>query len=376
MSTNERVPVAAPVIGDTELAYVTDAVRSGWVSSAGPYVDRFEREFAAYVGAKHAVALANGTVSLHLAAHALGLGPGDEVLVPDLTFAATAHAVMLTGATPVLVDVEEETGGIDPVAAARAVTERTRAIVPVHLYGHPADMTALSALAKKHGLFVVEDAAEAHGARIDGRIVGALGTVGSFSFYGNKLMTTGEGGMLVTDDDALAARVRFLKDHGMTKGRRYFHTEVAFNYRMTNLQAALGVAQLERLPGFLAKKREILGWYQERLGQRSDVRIVTERAGYSNAQWMVSVVLGEGKDRDAVMARLDAAGIESRPYFTPMSALPHLAKNRVVSRDGEGSAPVSRRLAARGMNLPSGCGLSRETVLRVADALASALDAA
>lgn len=223
MSTNERVPVAAPVIGDTELAYVTDAVRSGWVSSAGPYVDRFEREFAAYVGAKHAVALANGTVSLHLAAHALGLGPGDEVLAPDLTFAATAHAVMLTGATPVLVDVEEETGGIDPVAAARAVTERTRAIVPVHLYGHPADMTALSALAKKHGLFVVEDAAEAHGARIDGRIVGALGMVGSFSFYGNKLMTTGEGGMLVTDDDALAARVRFLKDHGMTKGRRYFH---------------------------------------------------------------------------------------------------------------------------------------------------------
>ncbi len=199
------IPVAAPIIGDREVAYVTDALRSGWVSSIGPYIDRFEGEFARYIGVKHAIAVTNGTVALHLALHAMGVGPGDEVIVPDLTFAATAHTVLQTGAVPVLVDVSPETWCIDPRAVERALTPRTKAIVPVHLFGFPADVPALSRLAASRGVRVLEDAAEAHGATLDGVKAGALGDVGAFSFYGNKLMTTGEGGMLTTNDDALGA---------------------------------------------------------------------------------------------------------------------------------------------------------------------------
>ena len=233
------IPVAAPSIGSREIAYVTDAVQSGWVSSIGPYLERFEQAFAEYVGVTRAVAVSNGTVGLHLALYALGIGAGDEVIVPDLTFVATAHAVIQTGATPVFVDVEPDTWCMDPAAVREAITPRTRAVIPVHLYGHAADMSAINMLAEEYGLLVVEDAAEAHGAEISGQRVGGLGQVGVFSFYGNKIMTTGEGGMLTTNDSILADRLRYLKDHGMSPAERYYHTELAFNYRMTNLQAAV-----------------------------------------------------------------------------------------------------------------------------------------
>jgi perosamine synthetase len=373
MSRPPSIPVAAPVLGEREVAYVTDALRSGWVSSMGPYIDRFEQAFARFVGTRHAVAVANGTVALHLALHALGIGPGDEVALPNLTFAATAHVVLLTGATPVLVDVEPDTFCIDPVAAARALGPRTRALVPVHLYGHPADMPALAALTEPRGIHLVEDAAEAHGALLDGRRTGALGRVAAFSFYGNKIITTGEGGMLTTDDDALAARLRFLKDHGMTKGRRYHHTELAFNYRMTNLQAALGLAQLEQIEGLIAKKRRLMDAYRAGL-EGLDLALSCERPGAASVYWMAGVVLGDSVrvSRDEVVDRLARDGVDSRPFFVPMSELPHLARFRRVGRDGDG-CPVSERLGARGLSLPSGCGLEPDDVARVCRALRAAL---
>lgn len=373
----EFIPIAAPVIGEREVRYVTEAVTSGWVSSIGEFIDRFEAAFAEYVGVRHAVAVSNGTVALHLALHALGIGAGDEVIVPNLTFAATAHSVLQTGAEPVLVDVEPDTWCIDPRAVEKAVSPRTRAIMPVHLFGHPADMAEINRIARRHDLFVVEDAAEAHGAKSGGRQVGALGAVGAFSFYGNKIITTGEGGMLTTDDDKLAARLRFLKDHGMSKERRYFHTELAFNYRMTNLQAALGVAQLEQIEGFIAKKRLLMQWYREGLEGVQGVTLNTERDGYRNVFWINNVVLGEQvkRGRDEVCAGLRERGVDTRPFFAPLSEMPHLAGCRRVGLEGK-DCPRSGDLSERGFSLPSGCGLERGQVSHVCASLRRVLAAA
>lgn len=382
MTDQKMLPVAAPIIGEREIAYVTDAIRSGWVSSIGPYIDRFEEAFARFVGVKHAIAVSNGTVALHLALHALGVGPGDEVIVPDLTFAATAHAVLQTGAEPVFADVEPDTWCIDPRAVERAISPRTRAILPVHLFGHPADMTALLALAKDRALAVLEDAAEAHGAQVSGVMVGALGKAATFSFYGNKIMTTGEGGMVTTDDASFAQRCRFLKDHGMSAERRYFHTELAFNYRMTNLQAALGVAQLEQIDTLIAHKRRIMEGYRAALAgvtgagapPQKRVQLNVERPSCRNVYWMVCAVLADDVplDRAEVQARLRARGIDTRPFFAPMSALPHLASYRTVGATGE-RCEVSERLGRRGLNLPSGCGLTDADVQRSAGALIEVL---
>jgi perosamine synthetase len=370
------IPVSSPVVGEREVAYVTDAVRSGWVSSIGPYVDRFEAGFARYLGVRHAVAVSNGTVALHVILHALGIGRGDEVVIPDLTFAATAHAVLLTGAAPVLADVEPASWCLDPAAVRRAVGPRTRAILPVHLYGQAADMTALAEIARDAGgLPVIEDAAEAHGATWANRMVGALGRAGAFSFYGNKLITTGEGGMVTTDDEELAGRIRFLKDHGMSKHRRYFHTELAFNYRMTNLQAALGVAQLEHVEDFIAKKRLITAWYRALLGGVPGLELNPELPDSRNVCWMTSVLLPREARPDELARRLREAGVDSRPFFVPMSALPHLARLRRVNAAGEGSCPIAAGLARRGLNLPSGCSLTHDEVARAAGVLRDALAA-
>ena len=365
-TAQEFLPVAAPVIGDLEIECVTDAIRSSWVSSIGPYIDKFEAGFAQYIGVKHAIAVSNGTTALHLALHALGIGPGDEVIIPDLTFAATAHTVLQTGATPVLVDVEPDTWCIDPRAVARAVSEKTRAIMPVHLFGHPADMEVINEIAAAHKLFVIEDAAEAHGAEVDGKKVGSLGNVGTFSFYGNKVITSGEGGMLTTDDDDLAARLRFLKDHGMSTERRYFHTELAFNYRMTNLQAALGFAQLSQIEEFIQKKRQIFEWYRRGLGDLPGVSLNVEREGYRSIYWMTNVVLDEASSisRETLCLELRQRGIDTRPFFVSMCELPHLASMRQVGA-ANGECNTSRSLSNRGFSLPSGCSLTVDEVGRV-----------
>src|SRR6266849_8650115 len=249
MTSPPRIPVAAPSIGEEEMANVMEAMRSGWISSLGAFIGQFERDFAAVCGVAHGVAVANGTTALHLALVAAGVGPGDEVIIPSLTFVATANVVHYCGATPMFADSDPETWQLDPAKLEARITPRTRAIIPVHLYGHPCDMDAILELSARRGLAVVEDAAEAHGAEYRGRRVGAVGTVGCFSFYGNKIITTGEGGMCVTDDAALAERLRLLRDHGMDPKRPYWHEVVGYNYRMTNLQAAVGVAQVKRLPG-------------------------------------------------------------------------------------------------------------------------------
>ena len=366
------IPIAAPVIGEREIAYVTDAVNSGWVSSLGPYISRFEEEFARYEGVSHAVSVCNGTVGLYLALHALGIGPGDEVLVPDLTFVATVHAVLQVGATPVLVDVEQDTWCIDPHAAERAITSRTRAIIPVHIYGHPADMQAILILAQKYGLFIIEDAAEAHGAEVDHQKVVSIGKLVVFSFYVNIIITTGEGGMVTTNDPNLAEHLRFLKDHGMSPERRYYHTELSFNFRLTNLQAALGLAQLEQIEEFIAKKRDIYNWYADVLSQVSSLQLPVTRPGARNVFWLFSIVLGEKcrLSREELCSALHSQGIDWRPFFVPMHQLPHLSQFRTVGREDE-RCPVSEYLGARGLNLPSGCSLDETTVRWIGERVAT-----
>jgi perosamine synthetase len=345
-------------------------VRSGWISSLGAFIARFETEFAAFCGAPHAVAVSNGTAAMHLALAAAGIGPGDEVLVPTLTFVATANAVRYTGATPVFVDAESATWQMDPRDLAARVTPRARAIVPVHLYGHPCDMDPILATAKRHGLVVIEDAAEAHGARCRGRRVGALGDVGCFSFYGNKIITTGEGGMCVTDDAALADRLRLFRDHGMDPKRSYWHEVIGFNYRMTNLQAAVGVAQTRKMLGFIEKKRQIARWYAvclAPLARAGRLRLHPEAAWARNVYWMYSVILGEASPTlDVVRSRLADRGVDSRPFFHPIHTLPPYATGQRL--------PVAEQLASHGLNLPSGVGLTQAEVERVAQALFQALE--
>jgi len=357
------IPVFAPWLSENVRRYVLDCVDSGWISSLGQYVGRFERDFAAFCEASHAVATSNGTTALHLCLAALDIGPGDEVLVPDLTFVSTANVVRFTGATPVLVDSEPRTWNMDPVDARRKITPRTRAIIPVHLYGHPVDLDPLVALAAEHGLDIVEDAAEAHGARYKGRRVGALGRIGAFSFYGNKILTTGEGGMVVTNDAKLAERASFLRDHAMDPHRRYYHPEIGFNYRMTNIQAAIGCAQLEQVDAILARRKVIADAYETGLAGIPGLTPPPAEPWAESVHWMYSVLVEPEfqTSRDAVIAGLRARGVDSRPFFVPLHQMPPYRLDAPF--------PVSTSLSERGINLPSGTGLSLEEIATVCAAL-------
>ena len=359
------IPVSEPNVSDKEAEYVLDAVRSTYVSSFGPYLDRFERTFGEYVGARNALAVSNGTAALHLALSALGLQPNDEVIIPNITFIASANTVRLAGAVPVLADVDPETWNLDPASVERLVTPRTRAVMPVHLYGNPCDMDAIGAVAQRHNLIVIEDAAEAIGARFHDRHVGAIGRVGAFSFYGNKTITTGEGGMIVTNDDALAERMRLLKSHGMSRTKKYWFDEMGFNYRMTNVQAAIGCAQMERIGEFVAKKRHIAGRY-DRLLAPGFVRCKEQPGGF-HSHWMISVLLPEGVCRDQFAQALRERGVDSRPFFYPLSDMPPYATTRFeLSR-------AAQSLAARGITLPSSTRLTDEDIGTVCDVANQAL---
>lgn len=367
MTDEAFIPIAAPDLSGNELAYVTDCVRSGWVSSLGRYVQDFEREYAAFCGVRHAIAVCNGTAALHLALATLDIEPGDEVIVPTLTFVATANAVHYTGARPVFADSETKTWNIDPAEVRRRVSARTRAIIPVHLYGHPANMDPLVDLATTSGVSLVEDAAEAHGARYRGRRVGSLGRINTFSFYGNKILTTGEGGMLTTDDDELAESARRLRDHGMSPERRYWHPIVGYNYRMTNLQAALGLAQLERAEAFITRKRQIASRYASLLSSLPGIVVAPEAEWAESVFWMYSILVTEGfpLTRDEVIERLRQEHIESRPFFHPIHRMPPYSTSETF--------PVAERLSRQGLNLPSGVGLKDEQVERVARVIAQCL---
>ena len=357
------IPVAEPSMGEKELEYVTDCIRSGWVSALGEYVRRFEREFAAYCGVRYGVATHNGTVALHLALAALGIGPGDEVILPSLTFVATANAVAYTGAKPVFADSEPYTWNIDPESAARVITPHTRAIIAVHLYGHPTDMDPLRALADQNDLTIIEDAAEAHGARYKGRRVGSLSDVAIFSFFGNKIITTGEGGMVLTDDAALAERCLFLENQARDKENPYWHSEIGFNYRMTNVQAALGVAQLERIEELIAIRGRNAAHYERRLSEVPGLSLPPCAEWANNVYWMYSVLVEEsyGLDRDTLMTRLRQQRIDTRPVFYPIHTLPMYNSGQRL--------PVAEEIGRKGINLPSGATLTPEQVDIVCDAL-------
>lgn len=358
------LPLYRPDLSGNERAYVLECMDSTWISSIGPFIERFERAVAEATGAAHAIAVCNGTVALHLALHALGLGPGDEVIVPSFTYIASVNAIAQTGATPVFAESRRSDWLLDVEDAARRVTPRTRAIMPVHLYGHACDMAAVGALADRHGLAVVEDCAEALGTTLAGRHVGRFGAVGTFSFFGNKTVTTGEGGMLITDDPALAARLRQAKGQGQSLTRRYWHEVPGFNYRMTNVAAAIGTAQMERLPGILARKRALAAGYRALLAE-CRVEFQEPLPGMEGSDWLVSLLLPEGVDRDRVMADLAAEGIETRPVFYPAHHMPMYAQALRL--------PVAEEIARRGMSLPSYPDLTGADVERVAAALGAAL---
>jgi len=369
---HHRLPIMEPDLSGNELNYIMECIKTNWLSSQGPFVRRFEDEFARYLKIQHAVAVCNGTAALHLALLALGVGPGDEVIVPDLTFAASANAVLYAGATPVLVDVTRDTWTLDPAASERAITSRTKAIMPVHLYGQPCEMDAILSLARHYRLLVIEDAAEAVGAEYHGRAVGTFGDAAAFSFYGNKLITTGEGGMVTFKDKDVAARARMLLNHGMDPARRYWHEAVGYNYRLTNLQAAVGVAQLERLEAFIARKLELASRYSQVLSTRGELVLPIVRPDRCNVFWLYSVVIDSGKaglGRDDLMERLLLSGIETRPVFCPLHRMPPYRRFA-----GGGSYPNAEWISDNGLSLPSAVTLKDEevdyitnTILRVMD---------
>ena len=374
------IPLAEPHLAGNEGAYLEECLRTNYVSSIGPFVERFEREFAAYVGAAHAVACSSGTAALHVALRVVGVGPEDEVFVPTFTFIASANAITYQGARPTLVDSERATWNMDPVLVVEEVERRIRdgrplpkAIEVVHVLGHPANIEPLVRLCADHGIALVEDAAEALGARyrggsLDGRHVGTIGRVGCFSFNGNKVITTGGGGMMVTDDPELARHARHLTTQARLPGLAYQHDEIGYNYRLSNLAAALGVAQLEQLPGFLDAKRRIAARYDEALGDHEHLMLPPRVRWADPSFWLYSIRLRDAELADRVLARLGADGIGARPVWTPLH---HLQPYRDAPLLGDGSVATS--IAETGVSLPSSVQLDGDDQSRVIDALLRAI---
>jgi perosamine synthetase len=364
------IPVYQPSFSGNERDYLLDCIQSGWISSQGHYVDRFESAFRAFTNANYATTVANGTVAIHLALVALGIGPGDEVLVPTLTYVAPVNAILMVGATPVFVDSLDKTWQLDVDDAERKISARTKCILVVHLYGHPAAMDSVMHLADRYNLRVVEDAAEAFGSYFDNKHVGTFGDVGTFSFFGNKTITTGEGGMVTSRDSDLAAELRLLKSQYMSPTKRYWHDKLGYNYRLTNLQAAVGLAQLERAGDILAKKARLASRYQRLL---KDVDVGVHQSAYDvkHSYWMVSVTLPANINRDSVIDFLSCRGVETRPVFYPVHRMPMYA--------GWPSSchrfPVADRISSRSLNLPSWPDLTDGQIQYVVECLAQAIKA-
>lgn len=367
----ERLPIAGPSITQREIDYAADAATHGWYERAGEYQRRFEEGFAAYLGVKYAVSLPSCTSGLHLALAALGIGPGDEVILPDLTWIASAAPVQYVGATPVFADVDEQTWCLCAESVRTCLTENTKAILPVDLYGGMPDYVNLRAIASEHNLNIIEDAAEAIGSEIYDQKAGTLGDVAAFSFHGSKTFTTGEGGMLVTDDDALYSRVLHLRDHGRKPGDIYFrNAEVAFKYKMPPIAAAIGLAQVERAEELVARKREVFEWYREGLAEVEGITLNAEPAGSKNTYWMVTAVLDPKFDwpKEKMMEALDKEGIDSRPMFYPLSSLPAY-EGQAEAISAAQRNEVSYRLSPWGINLPSALCLERSQIERVVKTL-------
>jgi perosamine synthetase len=368
------IPVNEPLLNGNEAKYLTECIETGWISSEGAFVRKLEEGMALVAGQRYGIAVMNGSVALDLAVAALGIGPGDEVILPTFTIISCAAAIIRAGAVPVVVDSEPLTWNMDPNEVASAVTPRTKAIMVVHIYGLPVDMAPVMEIVESHGLKVIEDAAEQIGQRYrdragDVRPIGSFGDIATFSFYPNKHVTTGEGGMVLTSDYHLAEKCRSLRNLGLGKGRRFVHEELGWNFRMSNLQAAVGVAQMERIAETLDKKRQIGAWYDELLADLVGIQRPPRRTGYADSiHWVYGLVLDEALpfDADEALRRLSASGIGARPFFWPMHEQPVL--RRIGLFEGV-SCPVAERIARRGFYIPSGVALTREQAEEVAAAV-------
>lgn len=360
----EHIPIYRPDLSGNERRYVLECIDSSWISSIGSFIRKFEAAMADATGVAHACGVCNGTVALHLALHCLDIGPGDEVIVPTFTYIASVNAIAQTGATPVFAESRAADWLLDPADVERRITPGTKAIIPVHLYGMPCEMAPLMDIAQRHRLKVVEDCAEALGTSIDGQHVGTFGDIGTFSFFGNKTVTTGEGGMVIARDNALAARLRMTKGQGQSPTRRYWHEVLGFNYRMTNIAAAIGLAQMERLAEILERKRQIAADYR-RLLAGLPVTFQASAPNVVGSDWLVSLLLPHGVDRDRVMTDMAEQEIETRPVFFCAHTMP------MYARDEE--FPVAQDIAARGISLPSYPQLSADDMARAVEALEIAL---
>lgn len=352
------IPVYQPHFTGREKEYVNQCIDSTWISSKGEFIGRFERGFADYIGAPFATSVCNGTVAIHLALEALGVGAGDEVIVPSLTYIASVNTIIQTGATPVFVDSLEDTWQIDPEDVKRKITSRTKAVMAVHLYGLPCEMDALTSICREHGLLLVEDCAEAFGTHFKGRHIGTFGDVATFSFFGNKTITTGEGGMVVVKEETVFEKAFHLKNQGVSPTREYWHDVVAYNYRMTNICAAIGLAQLEQAAEILSKKRQIASWYRDGINGLP-LRMHDEKPHTVHSFWMCSIAVNDAGLRQPLRNHLKDAGIETRPLFFPAHTMPHCSTGQTL--------PVAELLAARGINLPSYPDLTESQVVGICE---------
>jgi len=369
MKVTSQIPISEPDLSGNEEKYVAEAVRSTWISSTGPFVERFEREFASACETRTAIGTSNGTTALHLALMALGVGPGDEVMVPSLTYIATANAVRYVGAEPVFVDVDPRTWCLDPRQLECRITPRTRGVIAVHLYGHPADMDAINHVADHHGLWVIEDAAEAHFARYKGRVVGSLSQMGTFSFFGNKILTCGEGGALTLNDPELEAKIRLLRNQGADPNNRYFFPVTGYNFRLTNVACAILCAQMERRRAIIGRRLQIFEAYEELLGDVPGIGFQPVAPWATRAPWLFSITVDEreyGMSRDMLMAELAKAGFETRPFFHSLHRLPPFQKESLARNE---HLPNTDRLSASGMNLPSFPGLRDAEIERLSEVI-------
>jgi perosamine synthetase len=362
------IPVCEPVLAGNELRYLSECIRLNWISSAGQFIDKFEDAFRKISGTKYTVSCSSGTAALHLALAALGIKKGDEVIIPTFTMVATANAITYLGASPIFVDADAVTWNIDVERIEQKITRRTKAIITVHTYGLPADMKKILSIARRNNLYVVEDAAEAHGAEYNGRKVGSMGNVGCFSFYGNKIITTGEGGMVTTNNKKVAESARILRDHAFSKERHFWHKRLGYNYRMTNLQAAVGLAQVERFEDLLKAKIKNAKYYDCFLKGVRGINVPHKMQGIKNVYWMYSILIGDdfGITRDALRAYLARKGIETRTFFIPLHLQP------IYFKHNSARFPIAEELCYRGLYIPSSAKLTKEDIEYIVSCVKSA----
>lgn len=364
---NKYIPVSEPNITEIEKKYIKEAVDSTWISSTGKFINLFENSFADYLKVKHSISVTNGTVALHLALLALGIGEGDEVIVPNFTYIATANAVMYTGATPIFASFNNETLNIDEESIEKLITNKTKAIICVHLYGNSCNIRRMQEISRKYNLYLIEDAAEAIGTEYNGQKIGSYGDISTFSFYGNKTITTGEGGMVVTNSDTLANKIKILKDQGMSRVQRYWFDEIGYNYRMTNIQAAIGYGQMQRINELVGKKVENAKIYDELLKSEDGIKLIRTEENSKNSFWMYSIILDGYNDekRNVLMEELKGRGVETRPFFYLMTEMPPYKNYRKDNQDYDLKCEISNS----GINLPSSTILDKENIEYVCNTL-------